>query len=390
MPKPENALRVPKEMQARYDEITAITDRVCREHLNDEYAFLCRKTAAALSRKRPSPLLGGRANTWAAGIAQAMGRINFLSDKSTKPYMKAADLAKAFDVSAATASSKAAEVWRALDLIQLHPDYCLPALLDNNPLVWMLKVNGIIVDIRSMPISAQLQAFDQGFIPYVPALKDVPEEQWAATIETLLMEEGVILVDDAPASQIYQIKITLDRLNPAIWRRVEVPDNYTLGDLHMVIQIAMGWGDAHLHEFVVNKQRYSMVYDEMAQGAFAEAEAEDEDEVYLSDVILKKGQKFRYTYDFGDDWQHTLSVEKMLPVDPARVYPVCTGGEHACPPNDVGGAPGYVNFVQAMLNVEHPDHADMVEWYGPTFDPYAFNLDAVNDALRATFGETPA
>jgi hypothetical protein len=385
MPESGAGMRVPKALKARFDEITAITDRVCYEHLDEDYALLCRKAAAALSRKRPSPLLGGKANTWAAGIAYALGQVNFLSDKATQPYMRAADLAKAFGVSQATASAKATEVQRALNLRPLHPDYCLPSLIDQNPFIWMLQVDGFVVDIRDMPLSAQIVAFNRGLIPYIPALKDVPQEQMADTITSLLMEEEAIFMNEDSPSQIYQIKITLDYLEPSIWRRVEVPDNYTLGDLHYVIQIAMGWGNAHLHEFVVNRKHYTLLDDELAfESPTNDA---DEDSVILADVIKKKGQKFKYTYDFGDSWDHTLLVEKVLPVDADRFYPVCTGGEYACPPEDVGSIPGFIRFVDAMRNADDPEHDEYAEWYGADFDPVAFDLEAVNSRLRTTFGE---
>jgi hypothetical protein len=164
--------KVPKKLQAKFEEITEITDRVCKEHLNDEYADLSRKMAAALARKRPSPLEEGRVKSWAAGIVYAVGRVNFLSDKSFEPYMKMSDLAKLFGVGQSTASAKSTEIWNTLDLMQMHPDYCVAELVEGNPLIWFLSVNGMIVDIRSMPREVQEIAYDQGLIPYIPADRD--------------------------------------------------------------------------------------------------------------------------------------------------------------------------------------------------------------------------
>ena len=245
----QDPFKIPKAMQTRFDEIAAITDRICQAHLNEDYAQLCRKTAAALSRKRPSPLEGGKALTWAAGITHAMGRVNFLSDKSQQPHMRTADLAKAFGVSQATMNNKASEIWQLLDLMQFHPDYCLPGLIDQNPMIWLLAVDGLIIDIRTAPLVTQLAAFQQGLIPYVPAFKDRTQEEIAALIaaELDLLEDDedeageAGLLEIPPPTAIYQLKITLKDIKPPIWRRVLVPDNFLLGDLHIVIQQVMGW-----------------------------------------------------------------------------------------------------------------------------------------------------
>jgi hypothetical protein len=168
MPK-QNQFKVPKKMLSKYEEIITITDQVCERHLNAEYANLSRKMAAALSRKRPSPLERARTKSWAAGILYALARVNFLFDKSQTPHMSARELCQALGVSQGTASAKATDIWNLLDLLPLHPDYCLPSLLDDNPMVWMLMVDGLVVDIRHMPREVQVQAYQQGLIPYIPA-----------------------------------------------------------------------------------------------------------------------------------------------------------------------------------------------------------------------------
>jgi hypothetical protein len=161
--------KVPKALLSQYEEITALTDPFCREHLNEEYAELSRKMAAALARKRPSPLSQGRVKSWAGGIVYALGRINFLSDKSSEPYMRMDELCQRFGISQSTASAKSSEIWDALELMPLHPDYCLSTYVDSNPLIWFLVVNGFPVDIRDMPREVQVQAYKQGLIPYIPA-----------------------------------------------------------------------------------------------------------------------------------------------------------------------------------------------------------------------------
>ena len=164
-----NSLKVPESMQALYDEITAISDTFCREYLNDEYAGMARKMAATLARKRPSPLVSGLAKSWAAGILYTLGQVNFLFDKSQTPHMRADELCRKIGVSQQTASGRAQKIRHMLDIFQLHPDWTLPSRVDDNPMIWILKVNGYMVDIRSMPRQVQEIAFEKGLIPYIPA-----------------------------------------------------------------------------------------------------------------------------------------------------------------------------------------------------------------------------
>ncbi|HRQ22338.1 MAG TPA: DUF6398 domain-containing protein [Anaerolineales bacterium] len=164
-----NSLKVPESMQAVYDEITAVSDAFCKEHLNEEYAGMARKMAATLARKRPSPLVNGKAKSWAAGIMYTLGQVNFLFDKSQTPHLRADDLCKKIGVSQQTASGRAQKIRQALDIFQLHPDWTLPSRVDKNPMIWILQVNGLMVDIRSMPREVQVIAFEKGLIPYIPA-----------------------------------------------------------------------------------------------------------------------------------------------------------------------------------------------------------------------------
>jgi hypothetical protein len=155
-------------MQAKYDEIVALTDAFCQEHLTDEYAQLCRKLAAKLSRKRPSPLASGRAKSWAAAIVYTIARVNFLFDPNQTPHMRATDLCSEIGVSQGTASAKSTQIMDVLDIFQMHPEWSLPSQLDENPMAWLIMVNGLIVDARSMPRAIQEEAYRKGLIPYVP------------------------------------------------------------------------------------------------------------------------------------------------------------------------------------------------------------------------------
>ncbi len=160
--------KVPQQLRPRFDAVVEITDRFCSENLNEEYAQLARQAAAGLGRKRPSPLATGRADTWACGIVYALGGVNFLFDPSQDPHMSAAELCDGFGVGKSTGAAKSKAVRGALGMFQLHPDWCLPRLLGENPLTWMLTINGIMVDIRRMPREVQEIAFEKGLIPYIP------------------------------------------------------------------------------------------------------------------------------------------------------------------------------------------------------------------------------
>jgi hypothetical protein len=149
--------------------ITGLIDQFCREHLNDEYAVLCRKLAEKLARKRPSPLLHGKPATWASGIVRTIGWVNFLGDPSQTPHMKMTDIDQGFGVSEASGSAKSKTIRDLLRMRPFDPDWTLPSRMDDNPLVWMLNVNGLLMDIRHAPREAQEVAFQQGLIPYIPA-----------------------------------------------------------------------------------------------------------------------------------------------------------------------------------------------------------------------------
>jgi hypothetical protein len=162
------AQQVPQKIRPIYDEIVKLTDAFCAAHLNDEYTQVCRALAAKLARKRPSPLESGRANTWAAAITHTVGRVNFLSDKSQTPHMRADDLAKQFGLSQSTVGNKSKQIMDLLDIGLMDPEWTLPSRMDHNPMAWLISVNGLIIDARSAPQEIQEAAFRKGLIPYLP------------------------------------------------------------------------------------------------------------------------------------------------------------------------------------------------------------------------------
>jgi hypothetical protein len=175
--------------------------------------------------------------------------------------------------------------------------------------------------------------------------------------------------------KIYQLKITLKDIRPPVWRRFQVSD-CSLAMLHEFIQVVMGWDDEHLYSFEVGETEYS---DPRGSG---ELDMRDAGRARLGRLITKEKFKFTYTYDFGDNWEHEVLVERIMPPEAGERYPVCLKGKRACPPEDVGGAWGYEEFAEAIRDPEHERHEELLEWVGGEFDPEAFDPDAVNKALR--------
>lgn len=177
---------------------------------------------------------------------------------------------------------------------------------------------------------------------------------------------------------IFQIKVTLDNYEPPIWRKLLVSGDTNLAQLHHIIQGAMGWTNSHLHMFIVGKVRFSIAYDDVH---LIELVAIDSQHVALQNIVLRPGFDFIYEYDFGDSWKHTVLVEEILPPDSKQKLPVCIDGERACPPEDIGGVWGYGTFLETIADSKHPEHQELKEWYGDSFDPEAFDLDLANTRL---------
>jgi hypothetical protein len=175
--------------------------------------------------------------------------------------------------------------------------------------------------------------------------------------------------------QIFQVRISLADVTPEVWRRVAVPGAYTLDRVHRVVQYAMGWQNYHLHSFEIEGVQYG------EPDPDGELDLRDELEVRL-DAVAGKDSRFVYTYDFGDWWEHEITVEAIYPPEPDIRYPLCIEGERACPPEDVGGAYGYASFLTAVTDPEHPEHAAMREWIGKPFDPTAFDHELATTLLR--------
>jgi hypothetical protein len=179
------------------------------------------------------------------------------------------------------------------------------------------------------------------------------------------------------ASTIYQIKMTLKGIDPPIWRRIRTPD-CTLEELHEIIQLTMGWEFEHLYRFTIGGVDYA------DPAMTSDGDVEDACGTRLSAVLPPENRRprFSYEYDFGDEWIHQLILEERLPPKEGVKYPICVGGQRACPPEDCGGPWAYSEFVEAVGNPDHRTHAELLEWVGGEFDPERFDQEAVNNELR--------
>jgi hypothetical protein len=179
-------------------------------------------------------------------------------------------------------------------------------------------------------------------------------------------------------TKIFQLKISLDEIQPSIWRRLRVPGDVSLFKLHFIFQIAMGWTNSHLHEFHIGDQYYGIPDED----AWDTREIKEEKEYRLEQVIPSKGFQFSYLYDFGDSWEHTILVEDILESMDGEICPRCLDGARACPPEDAGGIWGYEEFLEVITDPDNPEHDSYLTWIGGAFDPDAFDRLRIDAELR--------
>jgi hypothetical protein len=180
--------------------------------------------------------------------------------------------------------------------------------------------------------------------------------------------------NEADVASCYRLKITLADVRPPVWRRIEILGDTTLARLHRIIQATMGWEDSHLHVFRIGDLQYGVPDPELP---FV-----NEKRVRIDEIVGRARQRFAYLYDFGDHWLHNVVVESISPADPHTTYPRLIDGCGACPPEDVGGPPGYESFIAIIRDQSHPEHARMQEWVGGRFDPAVLDSDGITSALR--------
>jgi len=179
----------------------------------------------------------------------------------------------------------------------------------------------------------------------------------------------------ATDAMMYQIKVTLNGVRPSIWRRLVVPSSLSLMDLHDVLQVAMGWMDSHLHQFVARGKLYGQPDPEFGMGRI------NEKRVRLDEVLRTEKDAMTYEYDFGDGWEHKIVLEKVLGNAEEHAAPSCIAGARACPPEDCGGVWGYANLLKVISDSSNPEHEEMLEWLGDGFDPERFDVSVINSVL---------
>lgn len=180
------------------------------------------------------------------------------------------------------------------------------------------------------------------------------------------------------ADKILELKITLNDIRPPIYRKMQAPDFYTFHQLHHLIQLAFEWENIHMYTFFDKDREISAFEDD-----FGKRKPENAKKIKLKERFKSPKDRLLYVYDFGDNWGHTVELEKVLEVDPSKRYPVCISGQRNAPPEDVGGIFGFEDFVEAMNDMEHPQHDDFVEWHSGFFDETAFSKSKINTRFRS-------
>jgi len=174
---------------------------------------------------------------------------------------------------------------------------------------------------------------------------------------------------------VYQLKVSLDGSKPPIWRRILVPGDFTLVQLHKVIQLCMGWTDSHMHEFLIDSSCYSLPEEE-SSGRIGKPK--NEAKFTLAALGEKLSDGFYYIYDFGDDWAHQITVEKVIEPGQGKPYPVLIAGKRACPQEDVGGIPGYLRLLKILADPKNDEYQEYKEWLGEDFAAERFGKEEIS------------
>jgi hypothetical protein len=183
--------------------------------------------------------------------------------------------------------------------------------------------------------------------------------------------------------EIYQLKIELKGIRPPIWRRFLASNVMSLEDFHHTLQIVMGWTNSHLHQFIVGNERYGAIDPDFDMDW--DDSLQDEKKFKLKEILKNEGESIFYEYDFGDGWEHKLTLEKILPFTTGMSLPSCLKGRRGCPPEDVGGPWGYSDFLEKWIDDNNPEHEEIREWVGDHFYPEEFSEVDVNEVLGEAF-----
>ena len=184
------------------------------------------------------------------------------------------------------------------------------------------------------------------------------------------------------AKTVLSLKITLRGSKPPIWRRLLVPGTMNLHELHNAILATMGWHGGHMHAFDVGGQQYGDANDM--------DDVKEETRLTLNAIVKSGVKQFVYTYDFGDDWEHRIAIEKSMPTVPGQPYPACVAGKRNGPPDDCGGSWGYADLLEILADPNHPEREERLEWIGvDDFDPEEFSVEDADTALAGCFARKP-
>ena len=178
-----------------------------------------------------------------------------------------------------------------------------------------------------------------------------------------------------PGQSVFRLRIQLRDVDPVVWRRILVPGSIRMAKLSPILLAAMGWNNSHLHAFEIGDKRIGMCFDEYPEGEI------DEKSVTVLQA-LRDERRFVFEYDFGDSWEHEVIIEELTWSYFGLKFAVCLDGENACPPDDVGGTGGYVEFLEAISDPDHEDHQHMLEWADGPFDPAEFDLANANALMQ--------
>jgi hypothetical protein len=181
--------------------------------------------------------------------------------------------------------------------------------------------------------------------------------------------------DSRKLGDVLQLHVQLVGISPPIWRRLLVPYGTTLADLHTLLQHAFSWTDSHLHQFEHGEQAYGPPHPE-------EPELLDERKIGVAELLTRKRASLLYRYDYGDDWEHLITLEGTVPFDPKGPPPACIGGARACPPEDCGGPHGYELLLEALASPRKRSSHELIAWIGGYWDPEGFDANAVNRAIQ--------
>jgi hypothetical protein len=181
---------------------------------------------------------------------------------------------------------------------------------------------------------------------------------------------------------VLQLKVSLDESNPLIWRRILIHKDASFFELHHTIQIAIGWQNYHMFEFILEGYRIGHIFEDEELDGLGGDSLLDSRNIRLKEVISSNGVEVKYVYDFGDYWEHTIVVEEMLDLDPGCTYPVCIAGEMACPPEDCGGIHAHYENLEILSDKKHPEYKGTKSWMPRGYDPAKFNLEKVNQQLN--------